>query len=282
MWRSACILLTLSSGSLAQTSAPSTPPDDAIVVQARGGDMTRAYLDRVARPEPGRQLARWNVPLCIAYDGLDASVARFIQARIAETAGKVGLAMARGRCPTAVIVKLSDRADALTRELMRTNPPRLGSGTNRMPISKRTIDALEAPRTVRWLTASATVTADGVDIEASANRVWSASLIRSPTREDLHSKIILVDALRLADVTLNQLADYLAFVTLASPDIAAEFAGTDSIMALFAGAGFAGSNTAPARMTRQDTAFVEALYAIPADRPAAVQQGAIGIRMTPR
>lgn len=275
MRRSACILLTLSSGALAQAARhPTMPPDDAIVVQAPSGAVTRRYLDRVALPEPGRQLARWNVPLCIAYDGLDATVARFIHARITEIAGKIHLKMAGRRCPTAVIVKLTDRADTLARALVHANPLRLGSVTSGRPVSTRVADALKAPRTIRWLTASATVDQDGATIDTGNNRVWIDSLIRSPTREDLHSKIILIDAVRLTDVSLDQLADYIAFVILASPDIAANFADTDSIMALFAG-----KAPKPARLTRQDLAFLEALYALPADRPAAVQKGAIGIRM---
>ncbi|CAN5526155.1 hypothetical protein BH10PSE14_BH10PSE14_19350 [soil metagenome] len=268
------IFVALASGSLAQESP--TPPieGDTIVVTGRSGGVTRSYVDRVARPEPGRQLARWNAPLCIKYDGLDEKYAHFIQGRIAETARNIGLKMAGPNCPTAVIVKLTDQADALTSALLHSYPLRLGSVTSGTHPSKRLIAALEAPRTVRWLAASATVNQDGTPINAVANQVRIDSLIRSATREDMDSKIILIDEVRLVGVSLNQLADYIAFITLASPDAAADFAGTDSIMALFAGAG-----PGPARMTGQDLAFLDALYAVPADRAANVQKGAIRARI---
>lgn len=267
----------LASSSPAQTPQdPSTTPDDTIVVTGRSGAVTRSYVDRVARPEPGRQLARWAAPLCIRYDGLDEKFSTFIQARIAEIAKKVRLKMAGPKCPTAVLIKLTDQADILARALVHMNPPQLGSVTSGRLPSKRSIKALEAPQTVRWLTASATVSQDGVPVNGGDNAVWTDSLIRSPTREDVHSKIILIDAVRLANVSLNQLADYIAFVTLASPDVAADFTGTDSIMALFAGAG---AGAGPGRMTQQDLSFLDALYAVPPDRPADVQQRAIRGRL---
>jgi hypothetical protein len=271
------IVVALSSGSLAQEGPNPSIDGDTIVIAGHSGAVTRSYVDRVARPESGRQLARWNTPLCIKYDGLGEQYSGFIQARIAEIAESIGLKMAGPKCPTAVIVKLTDQADALTKALLHTYPVRLGSVTSGAPPSKRLIKALEAPRTVRWLTASATVNQDGMAINNEGNKIWIDSLIRSATREDVHSKIILIDEIRLTGVSLNQLADYLAFITLASPDVAANFAGTDSIMALFAGAG-----PGPGKMTRQDMAFLSALYAVPADRPAAVQQGAIRARITKR
>jgi len=266
----------MASSSLAQTSPDSsTAPDDAIVVTGRSGEVTRSYIERVARPEPGRQLARWSAPLCVRYDGLDEKFSTFIQARITQTADKVRLKMAGPNCPTAVLIKLTDQADQLAKALVHMNPPQLGSVTSGTLPSKRSIRALESPQTVRWITASATVSRDGVPINGGDNPVWTDSLISSPTREDVHSKIILIDAVRLANVSLNQLADYIAFVTLASPDVAADFAGTDSIMALFAGGG-----TGPGRLTQQDLSFLDALYAVPADRPAAVQKRAIRARVS--
>ena len=268
--------IVLSAAMLASPAIPQSTPHDArvpIVVRGRSGEVTRAYVDRVARPEPGRQLARWNAPLCVTYDGVEKGFARFIHARIAATAGKFGLKMAGPRCSTSVVIKLTDQADALARDLVRTSPPQVGSVTSGRAIPRRTIDALTTPRTIRWLTASATVGADGESISAEGNRVWMPSLIRSTTREDLHTKIIIIDSARLANVSLNQLADYIAFVTLASPDVAADFTDTDSIMALFAGGG-------SARLTQQDIAFLEALYTISPARTAAVQKRAIGKRMT--
>lgn len=271
----ALVAVALASGAAAQQAAPPHEDDDAIVVTARSGAVTRAYVDRVARPEPGMQLARWNAPLCIRFDGLDAKYAAFIKTRIDEVAARIRLKVAGPNCPTAALIKLTDQADALTTDLLHSYPRHIGSVTSRAIPSPRLIKALETPRTVRWLTASVTVAADGTAINPDGMRLWMDSLIRSSTREDLDSKIILIDANRLNHVTLRQFADYITFVTLASPDPAADFSGTDSIMALFADTG-----AAPGGMTQQDLAFLEALYAVPPDRSASVQKGAIRRRIT--
>lgn len=256
-------------------TARAAPPDDAIVVSGQGDARVRSYIRKMARPEPGRQLARWNAPLCIGYDGIAERYSGFIQARIADTARSVGAEMARPGCDAAVLIKLSDQADALTRALVHRATPVIGSLPSRSLPPKRTVAALEAPHVVRWLTASMTTNRDGTQINNGMNRVSMDSLIVSPAREELVSKIILIDAQRLSGVTMNQLADYIAFVTLASPDIAEDFAGSDSIMALFA----PGDGARPAGLTRQDRAFLHALYATPSAREARVQQRAIHARM---
>lgn len=274
----ALVFLVLASGALAQDlgTAPADH-DDTVVVTGRRGSVLRSYLDQVARPETGRQLARWNAPLCVKYDGLDKKFAAFIQARIATIASDVGLKLAGPNCPTAILVKLTDQADALARAMVNRTRPPVGSLTSGNLLPKRVIKAIEAPQTVRWLTASATVNSEGIPINDGVNQIWSASLIASPTREDIHSKIIIIDALRLANVSLNQLADYIAFVTLASPDVSADFSGTDSIMALFADTG-----SKSAKLTQQDRAFLEALYRAPANRPASVQRRTIRARIASR
>ena len=248
--------------------------DELIVVTGRNGTVTRRYLDQVARPEAGRQLARWNEPLCIRYDGVDRKFADFIQARVATIASKISVKLAKPGCSAGALVLLTDHADAVTKVMLNRTPPLVGSQSSANLLTRRAKNAIAAPQTVRWLTGSATVSSDGRPINGRENMIWSASLIASPTREDIRSKIIVIDALRLADVKLSQLADYVAFVALASPDVTADFSGTDSIMALFAGTG-----TQSARMTRQDLAFLEALYRAPSDRSTSAQRRAIHARL---
>jgi hypothetical protein len=262
----------LASSAIAQVPVVDSAKDD-IVVEGRNGAVLRSYVDRVARPELGHQLARWNAPLCVRYDGLGQQYADYIQARLVRAAREVGVRVAGPGCQTDVLVKLTDEADGLARAFVRMHPRKIGNLTDDSLLPKREAAAIEAPRTVRWLTASATVNRDGVPFQDGVSKLYTDSLIRSSIREDIASKIILIDAARLANVSLNQLADYLAFVTLASPDIAADYAGTDSIMAVFAG------GDGPRSMTGQDRAFLDALYKTPADRPATNQKSAIRARI---
>ena len=128
------------------------------------------------------------------------------------------------------------------------------------------------------MTLTETINYDGLNFdyggEKPTNKLASASLIRSSTREVVRSKIVLIDAVRLKGVTLKQLGDHIAFVILASPNIVADFTEQNSIMSLFSG----GSRLTG--MTPQDLRFLKALYSIPPDRPPAVQTGLLMDHMT--
>lgn len=258
-------------GSSQASSADQSPAESDILVTASRRRAVERYVDRVTTEEPRRQIARWNVPLCVKYEDVSAPVAAFVQARIARAARTVGLGVARKGCSENVLIKLSDQADQLARAWVRLTPRRVGSASDEGLPSRRLVDAIEAPRVVRWMTLTETINRDGVRFDDTtakpANRLVSASLIRSSTREVVRSKIVLIDSIRLKEVTLRQLADHIAFVVLASPDIAADFAGQNSIMALFSG------SERPAEMTPQDVRFLEALYRTPPDRPPAAQTG---------
>lgn len=259
-----------------------TPSPD-IVVEARSRDRLRAFVRNVTRPADGRQLARWNAPLCPRIDGFAATYASFIEARLRAVAADVGVRMDRPGCRATVLIRMTDRADELASALIRLSPPRFGSLTGEARLPDQQIRAITSPRTIRWLTATATVMSDGTpvvtaprgatsvnDLLANANKIYSSSLVRSVTREDVASKIVIVDERRLRGITLRQLGDYLSFVTLASPDLTADFSQDDSIMSLLSGA-----PTPPHGLTQGDTALLKALYAIAPDRSPERQRGAI-------
>lgn len=263
--------------SIAQSlPASATPSNESeIVVEGHRRSAVRRYVENVAKPLPGHQLARWNAPLCVKLDGFAAPFEAKISERISRAATTAGLAVAPSGCTLGVLIKLTNDSDGLARALTRRRPRRIGAMTSDQPLSDAQIKAIEEPRTIRWMAGSATVTRDGLpvdkvptaatsisDVLTSAHRTYSSSLIRTETREDLASKIILVDAERLAGVTLNQLADYLAFVTIAAPDLASDYSGMDSIMSLFGKI----ASEAPVGLTRQDQAYLRAMYSIPADR----------------
>ena len=102
--------------------------------------------------------------------------------------------------------------------------------------------------------------------------IYSDSLISPGTREDVVSKTIIIDETTLSNVTLLQLADYIAYVSVTTPDLSTDFSGLDSIMALFA------SNRAesrPTSLTDADRRFLQALYKTVVDRTAYMEQSAI-------
>jgi hypothetical protein len=83
------------------------------------------------------------------------------------------------------------------------------------------------------------------------------SRIRSSVSENLQSVLVLVDTNQAAGVTLRQLADYIALVSLSKVDLAADFSRSDSILRLFASDD---ATARPGRLTSWDLAFLRGLY----------------------
>lgn len=260
----------------AQAPQHPAPTHETITVTGRSPAEIRAYVKKMARPEQGHQIARWNEPLCLKVDGLADKFADYIRTRLAAVAQTVDLSLKPAGCQPNLIVKLSDDADGLTKALLKVRPRKVGNITSDTALPAAQVAAFETPRTARWLTATRTMNRDGQPMirgsgGASSNATWSDSNIRTNVHEEIDSKIIIIDQNRLPAVSMTQLADYIAFVSLATPDIAADYANEDSILAVFA----PGTTKAPPGLTGQDMAFLKALYAMPAERPASQQADAI-------
>ena len=269
---------TVAIAAFALAAAPPPPASDPIIVQARTAPMMRSYVDKAVKPEQGHQLARWNKPICLSIMGMADTYAGYIRKHFSVLADDLKVRLLPPGCTTNVFVKMTDRADALAKSLVEAPLKQIGNSNRgtRLPVSE--IAAIEAPRTIRWMTSTETVSNDGVpfsDAPFPVNRLYSPSLIGSGVREDVDAELVLIDEAKLANVTLAQLADYIAFVVFTTPDLGADFSGTDSILALYPG----GSAGAPARLTGRDRAFLAALYATPADRTAAQQKAAIRTKL---
>jgi hypothetical protein len=256
-------------------AAPPPPPEsDQIIVQGRTEPMVRSYVEKVVKPQFGHQIARWNAPICVTVSGMADLYANYITQRIAVLAGDLKIPVEAKGCQPTVTIKMTDHADALAKALVETRPKRVGNVNNDTLLPASEIAAIEAPRTIRWLTASETVSNDGKPIGGHGvayNYIYSPTLIGTSVREDVVAKLVLIDESKLSNVTLSQLADYIAFVVFTTPDLGSDFSGTDSILALFP----AGTGTTPAGLTGQDRAFLAALYTTAPDRTAAQQKSAI-------
>ena len=100
------------------------------------------------------------------------------------------------------------------------------------------------------------------------------SRIHNGTRDDLRNVIIVVDATKLAGTTWQQLADYLAVVSLAQVDPDASPAAYDSILNLFS------NPAAYSGLTDWDRSYVRALYEFDQERRVEAQEGDLVSKMT--
>lgn len=86
--------------------------------------------------------------------------------------------------------------------------------------------------------------------------VFAASRLNSQIRDDLNKVMIVVDVDRLEGVNLAQLADYLAFISLAQVDPDGETASWDTVLNLF------DTPTAVQGLTDWDRAYLTSLYRV--------------------
>ena len=129
--------------------------------------------------------------------------------------------------------------------------------------SSRTIRINLAPKKrgkVKLLFNVTSTNADGTTPATSANYRLKDSHLRNSVTEDFTSVIVVVNDSATGSANFGQLADYVALVALARVDLSADFAGTDSILRLFAAP--ASLTPAPARLTAWDLSLLKTLYGV--------------------
>ncbi|WP_375397412.1 hypothetical protein [uncultured Sphingomonas sp.] len=268
------------------TAQDSKIPSDDIVVRGRRDKDVETFVRSLASDKDGRQLARWNGRLCVRIVGLWPERERTVGDRIAALAGRLGVSyQTPPKCTPNTVIAFTGQADKFTAEIVDAVPALISDVDSYGLPPRKQIARYLAPRPIRWFAINATTNADGqragaVDrngaglaTDASPSSI-PASRIMARTRENTVAALIVVDESKLGGIKWTQLADYLAMVTFAQPRIDANFADSDSIMAMFAArdAGRAG----PAGLTPADQAFLTALYRTDANLSSDQQRGAIG------
>lgn len=294
----ALALLSLSPAAAQEASAPTTQSSEIVVVGERTEEAVRNYVAAMSAPQRGAdQLARWDRRICPGVAGLRARYAQFLIDRMAQRAFDVDLDIGEPGCRPNILIVVSTDPDAVARDLYDNHRAALGwfSDRNR---ATRGRDAfrdtfLNSDAPVRWWHVSHTTNASGQQIGAprpgadtnpldasgrfAHNPVsGGSSRMRATTRQDFGAAFIIVDASRLAEIgyDFNAFADYLAMVSLAQLDPAADVSGYPSVLNLWR------AQEAPNAMTDWDLAYLRGLYA--ATREAASvrrQQGDIAREM---
>jgi len=276
----ACALAAISAArALAQEPAPPAdgePPGGIEEVVVRGQRMSeiddelriyiRDFIGEVVKTPQGRGYARWHRQVCVGVHNLQSDAAQYIVDRISALALEVGLEPEEPGCaPDVLVIFTTDGAQLAT--TMVENEPRLFRPGGPMPDMTLSRAALEdfksSQRAVRWWHVSMPVDArtgqGAVAVPQAGGRyptiaVDGPSFIHSGIRDDLRYVIIIVDGTKLSGTTWQQIADYLAVVSLAqvSPDANPE--AFDSILNLFA------NPKAYSGLTDWDRSYVHALY----------------------
>ena len=274
-----CAPLALVGAAAAQT--PTTVPG--VTVTAPSNLTPAQQVKRFGQVDSKGRLARWGTPVCPVTAGLPDAFDAFIDHRIRDVAEQVGAVAAPEKCSVNVLILITPQAAAFTRKVVELKSHALASG--RWPVDKAKLRAFaNDPNPVRWFYVSDTVATLGGSANALNINTLSAagagsgldqffksalpgppqdswvtpSRLKPAGEEAFTQVVIVVDANRIAGLSAGQISDYLAMLALAQVKAESSFAGTDTVLNLFA----PGLDEAhrPTALTLWDKAYLSALY----------------------
>lgn len=262
-----------------QTPAPQTVPveepvelEDVEVTGAPLDSMIRDFVNEVADPTRGRGLARWEERICIGVANMRNEPAQYIADRISTVAEDIGLTPGQPGCTPNVMIVATDDPSALAQALTGEHRRAFrmgGSGMDQGGPALRAFETSQAP--VRWWQVSMPTDSEtgerAVRIPGECRdpcmspndyapiiNTFAASRLSTQIVDTLFRTIVILDVDKVSGVSVVQLADYLAMVTLAQIDPEADPSRYASILNVFDD-----PESAP-MLTDWDKAYLQGLY----------------------
>lgn len=258
----------------AQEANPDAPSDlgDIDVVGRTLDSMINTFVNEVAAPNRHRGIARWDNAICIGVANLRAETAQYILDRVSMIAEDVGLTPGRPGCAPTVIIIATDDPDGLAESLVRDRRRALrlgGTGMDRGGSALRAFAASDRP--VRWWQVSMPIDSETGDQAvrlpgecknacispldfAPVISVFAASRLSTQIVDNLIRTVVILDVDQVSLVSGQQLADYVAMVTLAQIDPEADTSRYASVLNIFE------APESASGLTNWDQAYLNGLY----------------------
>lgn len=214
--------------------------------------MIRDFVGEVAEPNRHRGLARWDRDICVGVANLRNEPAQYIADRISTVAADLNLQAGAPGCTPNLLVVATVDGNEMARMLVEERRRAFRMGGAGMD---RGGDALEdfrdTDRPVRWWQMSLPVDSE---TGARATRipgecqapcaspadyapqiaVFAASRLKTQIVDNIIRTIVIVDIDQVSHLSIQQLADFIAMVSLAQIDPDADTRAYASILNLFA------------------------------------------------
>jgi hypothetical protein len=243
------------SGWAADKPSPDEPAEE-IIIYGERQEVFRAFVDSVAEAGRTGQYGRWLDWVCPSVRGIEAAQAAWMEDRIAEIAESVALRR-QDSCRPSLFVIITPDAGGFAQELARAAPITLRTDgwwkLNRFLKS-------EAP--IRWL---------GVTDPCPRGCPLPNSRLVQATTPAFTMLLVVVDADKVKEFSLAELADYVALAALTNPNPDSN-APAESVLSMFDHARAPGTQYA---LTDRDRAFLAGLYESSADHSGRFQRNAI-------
>lgn len=281
-WALALALATTMS--VRQSVPPASPPpqepvpeaiatlEDIIVERRQLESMVRDFVGEVGAPANRRGLARWQGGICVGVVNIRTDVAQYIADRVSEVGMDLGLTPGDPGCRANIFIVFAVDSAGLANAMVDENRQAFRRGVSGLDRGNPALrDFRSADRPVRWWhvsmptdseTGQRAVRLPG-DVDPTTGQpaapvvnVFAASRLNSQIRDDMSKVMIIVDVDRLGETSLAQLADYLAFISLAQVDPDGETAAYDTILNLF------DAPTSVDGLTEWDASYLRSLYRV--------------------
>lgn len=261
-------------------AAPTTTADSDILVRAQRREELKDFVASMTPINPSKQLGRWSERVCPVVAGLPEAQALTMIARIGEVASTLNLRGGGKNCATPLIILVDNEASDVAADLAK-----------RFPITLRRDgiallgNFVRSQKPVRWISLTDPQGFGGGNLQAVNVKETSNSYIprsggypsrlKGAARPAIAAMIVVVDGKQLANVSLEALSDYVAFVAFANPRQGADWPAT-SVMSMFNSARGAHGTTA---LSSDDMSYLRELYATSVDSLGQNQRSSIVSRM---
>lgn len=280
----AAIAFALGGPAVAQTPPVPPPPpqqgpdavlDDIVVTGGQLDELAREFVDSLAAPARGRGLARWEDDVCLGVVNFRSETAHQLIDHISDVAREIGVALAEPGCQPNVLIVGTTDGQALARALVGRHRRDFRYGYTRSNRGSRALGVFqtsEAP--VRWWHISLLYNVLNDELAMRLPGQGPASIPQTgrclqrrgglercnDVTDRLVRSVIIVDMEALPDVSFQQLADYLAVLTLAQVEPDTDYAGFDTVLKVMA------EPQAVAGLTEWDRNYLRALYSGDSER----------------
>lgn len=263
---SAILAGAIQTAPVAQAAPPQDPPTELgdVVVDGRSlRDRVEEFVDEVAAPPRRRGIARWRSRVCVGVVNLQKAQAQGLIDRISAVADEYGVRLGEPGCQPNVVVIFADDGRAMAGALVEADRRAFHLGVGGLDRGKAALEQFrQSDAPVRWWHVSMPVVgatgARAIRMPGDSGPIYvpGEGLVNQgrPITDMLNKVIVIVDAGQLEGVAGDQLADYLAMVSLAQVDPEGDTSAYDTILNMF------DSPAAPAQLTAWDRGYLEALY----------------------
>lgn len=235
-----------------QTPPPADPGEvsiEGIVVDGRPlEEAVREFVGEVAGPPRGRGLAQWRGRLCLGVANLAADPAQALIDRIGDVATELEIEIGAPGCEANALIIFTEDAGAMANALIEEDRRTFRTGVGGFELGSAALERFRnttAP--VRWWQISVPTDSETGDRAVrlpgdinpatgqpgSPTQTVTASRLISQIRDDLNRTIVIVDIDEVADISFEQLGDYLALVTLAQIDPEGDTSGFTTVLNVF-------------------------------------------------